>query len=331
MLNKLDNLDTKTSINPISRITPILAVDPIGTINQALADRATQLVRGQEYFAHVLSKVGDTTYNVKVEGKGIVKDLVLKMEFGKIDLGSTAQAGQTLLLRYMHDAPTPTFQFLSNPSNEAGSKADISPTAQLIGNILSKADGAGVSTRLEATGIVTHVPNNAQIVAHDLKHAVSNSGLFYESHLSDLVQGNQTLAAIRQEPQNQANSLLIGLVLQQLAILENQRMSWHGEIWPGQKMDWDVYLQQKEADNSQHAYQQQSAEDRPIASEMTLHLPHLGKVSARLSIIDGRLRIGILAEQTQTIDALESQKPSLAKAIEKNGQQLDRLTITHHE
>ena len=90
-------------------------------------------------------------------------------------------------------------------------------------------------------------------------------------------------------------------------------------------------MQQKEADNSQHACQQQSAEDRPIASEMTLHLPHLGKVTARLSIIDGRMRIGILAEQTQTIDALESQKLSLAKAIEKNGQQLDRLTISHHE
>lgn len=322
MLNKLDS----SSINPVSRITPMLAVDPIGTINQALADRATQLVKGQEYFAHVLSKVDETTYNVKVEGKGIVKDLVLKME-----LRSSTQAGQTLLLRYMHDAPTPTFQLLSNPSSDAGSKADISPVAQLIGNILSKADDAGISTRFEAAAIVTHVPNNAQIVAHDLKHAVSTSGLFYESHLSDLVQGNQTLMAIRQEPQNQANLALVGLVSQQLAILENQRMSWHGEVWPGQKMQWDVYLPQTGDGSQQASYQQQTGEDRPIASEITLHLPQLGKVSARLSIIDGRMRIGISAEQTQALETLKGQKLSLAKAIEKNGQQLDRLTISHHE
>lgn len=325
MLNNLDNLDTKTSISPVSRITPILAVDPIGTINQAIGDRATQLVKGQEYFAHVLSKAGETTYNVKVEGKGIAKDIILKME-----LGPSTQTGQTLQLRYLHDAPTPTFQLLSNPSNEVGSKTDISPVAQLIGSILSKADDAGVSTRFEAAAIVTHAPNNAQIVAHNLKHAVSTSGLFYESHLSDLLQSNQTLAAIRQEPQNQANTPLVGLVSQQLAILENQRMSWHGEVWPGQKMQWDVYFPQTGDDSQKTSYQQQTGENRPIASEMTLHLPHLGKVTARLSIIDGRMRIGISADQAQTLESLKSQKLSLAKAIEKNGQQLDRLTITHH-
>ncbi len=325
MLNKPDSLGTKTSINPLSRISPVLAVDTIGSITQELGDRATQFNKGQEYIAHVLSKAGDTAYNVKIDG-GDVKGATLKME-----LGSSAKLGQTLLLRYIHENPAPTFLLLSTPNNDAGSTADISPAAQLIGYILKKAGSEGVTSRFEAASVVTQTPNNAQAVAHDLKHAVSNSGLFYESHLSDLVQDNQGLAAIRQEPQNQANSPLAGLVSQQLAILENQRMSWHGEIWPGQKMDWDVYLQQKESDNSQHAFQQQAGGNGPIASEMTLHLPHLGKVSARLSIINGRMRIGILAEQAQSLDILSNQKLSLAKAIERNGQQLDRLTITHHE
>ena len=325
MLNKPDSLGTKASINPLSRITPVLTVDTIGSITQELGDRATQFNKGQEYIAHVLSKAGDTAYNVKIEG-GDIKGVTLKME-----LGPAAQMGKTLVLRYIHENPTPTFLLLSTPNNDAESAADISPAAQLIGYILKKADSEGVTSRFEAASVVTHAPNNAQAVAHDLKHAVSNSGLFYESHLSDLVQSNQVLAAIKQEPQNQPNFPLAGLMSQQLAILENQRMSWHGEIWPGQKMDWDVYLQQKEADNGQHACQRQTSEDRPIASELTLHLPHLGKVSARLSIIDGRMRIGILAEQTQTLDTLSNQKLSLAKAIERSGQQLDRLTITHHE
>jgi hypothetical protein len=325
MLNKLDI----ASVAPVSRIAAVLAVDPVASLTQALGDRANQLVKGQEYFAQVLSKTGESSYNVKVEGKGLTKDIVLKME-----LGSFAQAGQTLLLRYLKDAPTPTFQLLPNifsgASNQAES-AKISPTAQLIGHILTQADNEGVSTRFEATSIVTQAPSNPQIIAQDLKRAVSTSGLFYESHLSDLLQKNQSLATIRQEPQNQVNTPLAGLVSQQLAILENQRMSWQGEVWPGQTMDWNVYLPQKESDsNQQHAYDQQSAVNQPIASELTLYLPQLGKVSARISIIDGRMRIGILAEQTQTLDALKNQRLSLAKAIENSGQSLDRLTIAHH-
>ena len=327
MLNKLDTTSNIANINPVSKITPVLAVDAVASITQALGDRATQFVKGQEYFAQVLSKAGDTAYNVKIDGKGVLKDVVLEM-----NLGSAAQTGQTLLLRYLHANPAPTFLLLPTPTNEAGSAAEISPTAQLIGQILSKAGNDGVTPRFAATSIVTHSPSNAQIVAHDLKHAVSNSGLFYESHLSELVQSNQSLMSIRLEPQNQVNTSLAGLVSQQLAILENQRLSWHGEVWSGQKMDWDVYLQQKENDTSQHSSgTHEVGVERPIASEMTLHLPHLGKVSARISIIDGRMRVGILAEQTQTLESLKSQKLSLAKAIEKNGQQLDRLTITHHE
>jgi len=138
-----------------------------------------------------------------------------------------------------------------------------------------------------------------------------------------------------QEPQNQnqSSSPLAALVSQQLALLENQSMAWHGEVWPGQKMSWDVYLQQRDTAGTagQQASSEQQAEARPIASELTLHLPHMGKVSARLSLIDGRMRINILAEQAQTLDILESQRQNLAEAIVKNGQQLDALTVVRHD
>jgi Flagellar hook-length control protein FliK len=333
MLNKVDT----ASITPISKITPVLAVEPVATLIQSLGDRAAQFVKGQAYTAQVLSQAGDGTYTVKVEVDGGFKDTLIKMDLGKWDTGLAAKPGQTLLLRYLHDNPAPTFLSLSTASSVAVNTAEISPTAQLIGNILSQADSEGLPTRFEANAVVTHAPNNAQIVAHDLKHAIKSSGLFYESHLHDLVQNNQTLAAIRQEPQNQANPPLTNLMAQQLAILENQHLSWQGQVWPGQKMDWDVYLYQDTAEdatehNRQHFLGQQEAiENRPISSEMTLHLPNLDKVTARLSLAYGRMRIGLLAEQTQTLVALKDSRQALAKAIEKNGQQLDALTVSHHE
>ncbi len=329
MLNKVDT----ASIIPISKITPVLAVDPVGTLIQSLGDRAAQFVKGQAYSAQVLSQAGDGTYTVKVEVGGSFKDTLIKMDLGKGDTGLAAKPGQTLLLRYLHANPTPTFLSLSTASNAAVSTADISPTAKLIGNILNQADSEGLPTRFEASAVVTHAPNNAQIVAHDLKYAVSSSGLFYESHLHDLMQSNQALTTIRQEPQNQVNPPLTGLMAQQLAILENQHLSWQGLVWPGQKMDWDVYLHKNVDENNQQQFlgQQETIENRPISSEMTLHLPNLGKVTARLSLADGRMRIGILAEQAQTLNALKDQRQGLAKAIEKNGQLLDALTIAHHE
>ena len=311
-------------INPVARILPILAVESIGSIRQELGDRATQFVKGQEYFAQVLSKVGDTTYNVKIDIANL-KGAVLRM-----DLGTAAKAGQTLTLRYMHDSPVPTFLLATAATNIAGSKTELSSAGNLIAQYLQQAEGDGVNARFQASAVVSNHPSNSQVMAHDLKNAVTHSGLFYESHLSELVQSNQTLASLKLEPQNQANAPIANLMTQQLAILENQRMSWHGEVWPGQKMDWDIE-QQADKVGEKPNNERQTCEDRPITSEMTLHLPHLGKVSARISLVDGRMRVNILAEQAQTLNMLQAKRLNLAEAIGKNGQQLDALTVLRHE
>lgn len=316
-----------TSIHPVARIAPILSIDNIGSASQELADRATQFVKGQEYFAHVLSKVGESTYNVKVENENL-KGAILKM-----DLGATAKAGQTLLLKYMHDSPVPTFLLTLAESKDSGSSTKISSAANLISHYLKQAEADGMSNRFVAAVVVTQTPSNPQIMAHDLKNALRSSGLFYESHLSDLLQSNQTIAAIKQEPQNQSSTSIPSLMSQQLAVLENQRLAWHGEVWPRQKMDWDVYLQERgaERDGGQSSNESDESLSRPIASEMTLHLPHLGKVSTRVTLIDGRMRVSILAEQKETLEILNSKKLHLAEAIGKNGQQLDTLTVVRHE
>lgn len=322
MLNQSDI----ASVHPVARIMPVLAVENIGNVVQELGDRATQFVKGQVYFAQVLSKVSDTAYNVKVQNVeiqgGVAKDIVLKME-----LGSAAKAGQTLTLKYMYASPDPTFFLAQAPTNIAGTITDISSAANTIAHYLKQAEGDGVSTRFKATAIVTHSPNNPQVVAQDLKNAVSSSGLFYESHLSELVQSNQSLTAIKQEPQNQGGSSLAALMSQQLAILENQRISWQGEVWPGQEMAWDIYQEQSDKEDESWGNKLSKEEDRPIFSELTLHLPRLGKVSARITLVDGRVSINIQAEQMPTLETLKNQKHTLAEAIVKNGQQLDALTL----
>lgn len=319
-------------INPVSKISPVLAVDPVATLIQSLDDRAQQFVKGKEYQAQVLSRLDDGHFAVKIKLDGDVKDALIKMDLGKADAG-LAKSGQTLLLRFLHSNPTPTFLALSTVSSVAVSTTDISPTAKLIGNILNQANENGVNARYQANAIVTQAPNNAQIVAHDLKHAIKTSGLFYESHLHDLVNNNHTLSAIKQEPQNQANPQLTNLVSQQLTILENQHISWQGPVWPNQKMDLDVYFKNQAEEEHQHQMtgKKDAIENRPIYSEMTLELPNLGKVTAKLNLTEGRMRIGIVAEQNSTLRVLKNQMQALANSIAKNGQQIDALTVSHHE
>lgn len=330
MLNKLD---TGTGVNPISKVSPVLAVDPVGSLIQTVSDTAAQFVKGKEYQAQVLSKLEDGTYSVKVKLDGELKDALVRIDLGKSVADMAAKPGQTLMLRYLYASPVPTFLSLSTTNNATGSITEISATAKFIGNILNQASHEGVTGRYEANAIVTQTPGNSQIVAHDLKHAIKTSGLFYESHLNDFINNNHTLTSIRQEPQNQANVQLTSLVSQQLTLLENQHISWQGQVWAGQKMDLDVYFKSDydETTQQQFAAKQEAIEKRPIYSEMTLHLPSLGKVTAKLSLSDGRMRIGLLAEQGQAMSMLKDHKQVLAKSIEKNGQQLDALTISKYE
>lgn len=319
MLKLPDNLSVTPAPSPVDRVTPVLSVDKIGSVLQELNDRATQFVKGREYIAQVVSKLDDKAYLVKVD------HAVLKME-----LGNAAQAGQTLLLRYVQDSPVPTFLLAPTPDKSTDSALQLSPAANLIGQYLKEAEKSGVSNRHEAAAIVTLSPKNPQIVAQDLRQAISRSGLFYESHLNEMLHGTRTVAAVMQEPQNQNTSQIAHLMTQQLAMLEHQRLSWHGEVWPSQKMDWDVYLhdRQQSKQNEQDAADLNAPKDRPITSEMTLNFPHLGKVTAKLNLVDGHMRISILAEQA---DMLKTQSEHLSQAITNSGLQLDALSVTKYE
>lgn len=319
MLNIPDKLSINPAIAPVSKLLPVLQVDSVASPTHELYARATQFAKGHEYVAHVLSRLDNKTHLVKID------NALLKME-----LGTAAQTGQTLMLRYVQDAPVPTFAFNPAQPQAGADDAEISTAATLINKFLKEAESAGASVRHEAVAVVTTVPKNPQMLAQDLRQALSNSGLFYESHLSEAIQGHRSLSALMQEPQNQHHMPISHLAAQQLAVLENQRISWHGEIWPGQKMDWDVDVQDKPG--SEHGAQalENQDENKQISSEITLHLPNLGKVTAKLDIAEGRMHINLFADLADTIEVFKGEAQRLSKAVESNGIALDALTVTSY-
>lgn len=308
-------------LNAVQRIMPVLAVGSIGSTSQQLASTIAQLVQGQVYQGKVVTRLEGGTFLVNVTGPQ-VHDLTLKM-----NLGQQTQLGQTLALEYLHDSPTLTFMLKQPNANVGAETVKLSHTGHLLGQYLQQAEAQGVPKRFEATEVVTQFPSKPALVAQDLKHAVSQSGLFYESHLQAFSQGQTPISQLRQEPQNQSNFTPATMLFQQLAVLENQRLSWQGEVWSGQPMTWDVYEQRLPSERERAANQPTPETVRAIASEMTLDFPNLGKISVKLSLVEGRMRVHMTGEAPPTLTLLQQQKPQLAEAISKNGQTLDGITV----
>jgi Flagellar hook-length control protein FliK len=178
----------------------------------------------------------------------------------------------------------------------------------------------------EARQIVSLHPERPQVLAQDLKHALDSSGLFYESHLKNASLGTQSWQSLSQEPQNQAQFVPASMVAQQLQVLEQQRVVWHGEVWPGQNMTWQVI----DTDKNAHPHQSEQTVSA-MQSELSLTLPQLGAVKVQLSLVDGHLQVQMSARDPDTLDTLQGAKMTLAMNMVRAGLKLEGLSMRLEE
>ncbi|MCB5188012.1 flagellar hook-length control protein FliK [Methylobacillus caricis] len=332
-----------TGIAPLARVTPVLATEEIANTNQDQNFRAGQLVKGQSYFAQVVSRLQPGVFQVDVQGTSF-----------KMELGQQANIGQQMMLRYVQDNPVPTFRMLGQSAGQAealvakplnsplatpllqGSANDgvttaLSAGARILSQQLAQAANGETSQTVAAQTVLTHAPQMPRILAHDLQRAIVNSGLFYESHLEQFAANKLPLSVIMQEPQNQPGAAAESMINKQLAVLENQRFQWQGEIWPGQKMDWQVQLHEERLDADGHASNTDNSEDAPVSSNLKLELPGLGNVTANIFVHEGHLRVRIAAGDADAVATMQSALPALAEALTTQGQVLDVLTVVQDE
>lgn len=186
-----------------------------------------------------------------------------------------------------------------------------------------------------------------KLLAVALREVIGKSGLFYESHQAQWVRGERSTAQLLVEPQNQLTGRqavspitnqatppeelysptpppaphakadaesglkiareLLPLVQQQLHTLENYQITWMGQVWPGQTMQWEI--------QGQPEHQARPQEERQWSTEMELALPKLGNVHARLVFSESGLRLTLNAADTKTVDILNSALPNLKNSL----------------
>lgn len=111
------------------------------------------------------------------------------------------------------------------------------------------------------------------------------------------------------------------LVQQQLEAAGTQRLLWHGEVWPGQSMDWEIEREtEREADGS-------GDEDARWRTSLALTTPRLGRVAANLHLTLKGVSITLATPDDGSAVELRDAAPQLAQALLAAGVPLLALRV----
>lgn len=148
---------------------------------------------------------------------------------------------------------------------------------------------AGQSTGTGAsTGTTTPDPALPQAISHT---AVQGATVY--SQMADL--GANPVPS----PAQSVHGALANLVGQQLQALMQQQVEWNGALWPGQWAHWQV--EKRKAEGGQGG-PTEAAQHRWV-STMTLQLPQLGEVRARLVLAGNSLAVQVWGTENATLSA----------------------------
>lgn len=233
-------------------------------------------------------------------------------------------------------------------SAEAGAASStptsLSSAGRMIDALLQASPQGNAPSSISGQAAIVPSPNVPSTqLAQAMHETLEFSGLFYESHVGEWVEGKRPVETLLREPQTQltqgltemsdaqqqtptaaANNEAANLVRMQLDALENRRFAWQGELWPGQQFEWEV---------TDESPQQQESSDvqQTWRSVMRFELPTLGTVSASLLLSGGHIQVQLRTASEDTAAMIRSYTGALASALETTGSPLDLLTVKKDE
>lgn len=129
--------------------------------------------------------------------------------------------------------------------------------------------------------------------------------------------------------QQQGNPIpreLTPIVQQQLDALATQNYAWQGQIWPGQKMSWEI------AEDGQPAAGRDDEAGSRWQTRLKLSLPALGGLEATLRLQPGgRVEIQMTADSESSEARLREQGEALRERFAAAGLELIQLQVQHGE
>lgn len=115
----------------------------------------------------------------------------------------------------------------------------------------------------------------------------------------------------------------IALVHQQLDLLATSVFRWSGEAWPGVPMQWSI--EQESDEREAHAGGEETA--RSWSTTVSMHLPRLGVVDVRLSLVGRGVHARLNAADADTVARLQSDGGALARRFDAIGLALQDFQV----
>lgn len=178
------------------RVGPVQPAQPADAVNDLL----TSLSAGQRVTAEVLAVLPNGAYRAMIAQR----EVTLALPF-------SAKSGDALELEVVENDGKQALAVrvpASGAQSQESTPANLSSTAKLIASLFSLPDhgsGNGKPPLAQLNDAQPILNGKTLLTGSDLapllQQAVSKSGLFYEAHQAQWVQGQRTEAELRQEPQ----------------------------------------------------------------------------------------------------------------------------------
>jgi hypothetical protein len=353
-------------VNPLARTGAVGVVDALGHPRQQALQRALAGQLGQSLQGQVLARLTDGSFVVRVDGMAARMQLPAATAPGlEVALKLVALEPRPTFevpggaLAYAEAMPGgAAAAYLSGPAAAKagqvtaamlpatlalpvspaadGAPATLSPTARLLGSVLATALQAGPAdaAAVDRAPLLASPTTDTARLAGALQQGVAHSGLFYEAHVAEWAQGQRPLAELAKEPQMagprpgqpETDPATAQFISQQLATQEQARLSWQGQLWPGQPLALELQRQvERDAPDGQPARGQER--EQAWQGSMRLRFAGLGEVAASLTLTGGQLHIRLDTGGAPAGALLRAHAASLEQALDAAGTPLGSLAI----
>lgn len=303
----------------------------------------SDLLPGEVVRAKVEAALPDGSFKVAIRNQ----PYLLRLPF-------QAKAGDLLQLSVVTREPQLKFVLVMQ-ENTPALATSLSETARFITALLGESEKLPHAEIVHpGAPLLAGMPASSAQAAEVLRNALAHSGIFYEAHQAQWVAGERTLAMLMQEPQARFAPLrhfeesapperagadgaestprlpelpvhrdALTMIKQQLDTLESRHVAWHGLIWHGQPLDWEITEEPPPA---------REIMDEPAwRTQLRLTLPRLGRIAVSLQFATRGVTIAVRAAAADTLSALEQDSATLRQSLRNAGITPLAIAVHHDE
>lgn len=353
-----------TNVAGRTQLTTDTAASRPVAATQEVTDKLSDLVPGQRVMADIQALMPNGTYRAVIGQR----DVTLALPFA-------AKSGDSLELEVVETDGKLTLAVASRPSAEKTTgeavSTTLSRTGQLITDLLGDKAGAKPLPLNGNQPISPAPPTSAGELAPLLRQAISQSGMFYESHQAQWVAGNFPMQALLEEHQGKLSAALqkpqagdtaatassapppqrLGateaagthatalqpgapaIAPEALPLVQHQleALASQNYVWQGQICPGQEMRWEIVEEDGGRREAESGATASAWQTRLRLTLPRLGEINAQLRLQQNQIGLSITAPGDEARTLMRDSAEQLRRQLEAAGLALSGFGIGDHE